>query len=279
MSKITYISDFYVSEVAGGGEYNDDVLIRELDKIGHDVELHKSQSVRILDINNAEFIIISNFCLLPDVIIKQILDKKYIIYEHDHKYLLNRNPAKYKDYLAPKAEIINRQFYKNAVAVLCQSKFHADIVKANLELDNIVSLGGNLWSDQCYRLFEKMCVAPKNNIHAVLNSPIKHKGTKKAIHYCELSNISYNLVADKDPLKFLEKLSAHDTFVFLPETPETLSRVVVEARMMGMSTKTTKNIGAIHEEWFSKKGLDLINYMRYIKQEEIINIVLEKLNA
>ena len=40
-----------------------------------------------------------------------------------------------------------------------------------------------------------------------------------------------------------------------------------------------KNIGAIHEEWFSKKGLDLINYMRYNKQEEIINVVLEKLNA
>ena len=47
---------------------------------------------------------------------------------------------------------------------------------------------------------------------------------------------------------------------------------------MGMATKTTNNIGAIHEDWFSKKGLDLIDNMRY-KQEEIINIVLESLNV
>jgi hypothetical protein len=43
--------------------------------------------------------------------------------------------------------------------------------------------------------------------------------------------------------------------------------------MMGMGTKTTNNVGAVHEEWFSKKGLDLIEHMRY-KKEEIINITL-----
>ena len=279
MSRITYISDFYINEINGGGEHNDDVLIKELDKLGHDLELHKSESIRVLDIQNAEFIIVSNFCLMPNAVLKHILDKKYIIYEHDHKYLSHRNPAKYKDYLAPKTEIINRQFYKSASAVLCQSEFHANIVRRNLRLDNIISLGGNLWSDQCFELFEKLCTAPKNNIHAILNSPIKHKGTKKALHYCELNNINYNLVADRDPIKFLEKLATNDTLVFFPETPETLSRIVVEARMMGMSTKTTKNIGAIHEEWFSKKGLDLIDYMRYNKRKEIVNVVLEKLNA
>jgi len=47
--------------------------------------------------------------------------------------------------------------------------------------------------------------------------------------------------------------------------------------MMGMKTRTTNNIGAIHEEWFSKKGLDLIEYMRY-RQEEIINITLSYLD-
>ena len=66
--------------------------------------------------------------------------------------------------------------------------------------------------------------------------------------------------------------------MFFPKTPETLSRIVVEARMMGMGTKTTNNIGAIHEEWFSKKGLDLIEFMRY-RQDEIVNVVLESLNV
>ena len=76
---------------------------------------------------------------------------------------------------------------------------------------------------------------------------------------------------------FIKDLGQYKTLVFFPQTPETLSRIVVEARMMGMSTKTTNNVGAIHEDWFEKKGLDLINYLRYNKKKEIINTILETL--
>jgi len=277
MNRITYISDFYADEVVGGGELNDDVLIKELDRLGYDIELHKSETVRILDIQQAECIVISNFCLLPNAIIKKILNKKYIIYEHDHKYLSHRNPSVYTDYLAPKLEIINREFYKNASAVLCQSDFHANIVRKNLQLENIISLGGNLWSDESFDIFEQICKLPKSNTHAILDCKQSHKGTKKAIYYCNKNNIDYELVADVSPINFLKKLGAHGTLVFFPETPETLSRIVVEARMMGMSTKTTKNIGAIHEDWFHKKGAALIEHMKN-KKKNIVKTVLENLN-
>ena len=104
-----------------------------------------------------------------------------------------------------------------------------------------------------------------------------HKGTKKAIYYCNKNNIDYELVADVNPINFLKKLGVHGTLVFFPETPETLSRIVVEARMMGMSTKTTKNIGAIHEDWFHKKGAALIEHMKN-KKKNIVKTVLENLN-
>ena len=279
MNRIAYISDFYADEVVGGGELNDDVLIKELGRLGYDIELYKSATVRILDIQQAESIVVSNFCLLPTAIIEKIINKKYIIYEHDHKYLRHRNPSVYADYLAPKSEIINRKFYKNASVVLCQSDFHANIVRKNLQLENIISLGGNLWSDESFDIFEQICKLPKSNTHAILDCKQPHKGTKKAIYYCNKNNIDYELIADVNPINFSKKLGAHGTLAFFPETPETLSRIVVEARMMGMSTKTTKNIGAIHEEWFSKKGLDLIDYMRYNKRKEIVNIVLESLNV
>ena len=67
-----------------------------------------------------------------------------------------------------------------------------------------------------------------------------------------------------------------NALVFFPKSPEILSRVVVEARMMGMKTMTTKNVGAIHEEWFSKKGPDLIDEMRN-KRIEIPKRILESL--
>jgi hypothetical protein len=46
--------------------------------------------------------------------------------------------------------------------------------------------------------------------------------------------------------------------------------------MMGMKTMTTKNVGAIHEEWFEKKGTDLIDEMRN-KRIEIPKRILESL--
>ena len=78
--------------------------------------------------------------------------------------------------------------------------------------------------------------------------------------------------------KFLKHLGSYSTLVFFPKTPETLSRIVVEARMMGMATKTTKNIGAIHEDWFDKKGLDLIQYMRK-KRNYITDTILDILDG
>ena len=73
---------------------------------------------------------------------------------------------------------------------------------------------------------------------------------------------------------FLERIGANDTLLFLPKTPETLSRIVVEARMMGMKVITNARVGATKEEWFKLKGKELIDLMKQ-KREEIPSKVLE----
>ena len=75
-------------------------------------------------------------------------------------------------------------------------------------------------------------------------------------------------MSSPDYNKFLSLLSENDKFIFLPKTPETLSRVVVEARMMGLKIITNENVGASYEAWFDFKGLDLIEQMR-IKRIDI----------
>ena len=39
--------------------------------------------------------------------------------------------------------------------------------------------------------------------------------------------------------------------------------------MMDMRVLTTKNVGALGEKWFSKKGIDLIQYMCHTKRVKI----------
>ena len=151
MSKIVFIADFFANEVGGGGELNNQELVEILRSRGAHVLEVKSNRLTPLFISECSTevkFIVSNFVMLSEES-KTMLqnDREYIIYEHDHKYVRSRNPANYDNFIAPKSEIINFNFYKNAKSVLCQSKFHANIVKSNLELDNIISLGGNLWSE------------------------------------------------------------------------------------------------------------------------------------
>ena len=279
MSDILFIADFFVDQVVGGGELSNESLMDKLRGRGYIVRPINSHRVGRNDILQSKSVIVSNFINLSEDIKKCLESTNYVIYEHDHKYLRSRDPSIYPNFLVPNGLIINKEFYRNAIAVLCQSTFHAGIVKSNLQLDNIISLGGNLWSDEHFLLLEQVCrEVEKKPTYAIMQSNTPHKNTHKAIQYCEALGLDYVLIPPSDPATFLRELGSHSTLIFFPKTPETLSRIVVEARMMGMNTKTTNNIGAIHEEWFSKKGLDLIKYMRY-KQEEIVNVVLENLNV
>lgn len=280
-NKIIYISDFFVNEVLGGGELNDFELLKILDSQGSNIEKIKSNHVtlHILKENKDSNFIISNFINLKkeckDYIIRSC---KYIIYEHDHKYLLSRNPAIYKDYKAPNDQLINVEFYKNAAAVLCQSSFHKNIIQKNLNIENIINLSGNLWSTESLQIMRVLNNREKKDAFSIMNSNIPHKNTRETVFYCEQKGFEYLLISSQNYQEFLSLLSTNNKFIFLPKTPETLSRVVVEARMMGMKTFTNKNIGASYESWYKMKGEGLIDTMKE-KRTTIPQTILEVLNG
>ena len=271
MSKnITYISDFFVDHVIGGGELNDDELIKLLEERKYKVKKTQSHLVNskfLLD-NEGSFFVISNFCnLSPES--KGWISKncRYVIYEHDHKYLNTRNPADFENFKAPQDAIRDFFFYKGAEFVIAQSTFHKNIIQDNLGLDNIFSISGNLWSTSSLEKLRENCKKEKNNKCSILSSNILHKNTAGAVRYCERNDLEYELVASNDYIDFLDKLGSNQTFVFFPKTPETLSRVIVEARMMGMSVKTNALVGACDESWFKLKGEALIDHMIQKRQE------------
>jgi len=276
--KIIYVSDFLAEDVIGGAELNDHELLSLLKNGEHEVSTIRAREVSsdLIEQNKENKFIISNFTHLSEQLKKELQDCRYVIYEHDHKYLPSRDPSKYKDFLAPKEEIINYEFYKKANAVFCQSKFHASIAEKNLKLDNIISLGGSLWSEESLTLLETLLRREKKDKCSIMDSLIPSKNTATAIKFCKAKGLEYDLVNSPFYKEFLSKLGANDTLVFFPSTPETLSRVVVEARMMDMKVVTNGLVGASHEDWFEMKGPALIDFMRE-KKKEIFNVVLGKL--
>ena len=203
------------------------------------------------------------------------LKTNYIIYEHDHKYLKSRNPAVYKDFLAPEGAIVNRDFYNNAKAVLCQSQFHMEIIKKNIDLLNLVNLSGNLWSVSALKLIEELSKVSKQKKCSIMDSNIPHKNTNDAVNLCLVKKMEYELISSNVYNEFLAALGNNEKFVFLPKTPETLSRVAVEARMMNMSLIANNMLGATKEPWFKKKGKELIDIVYQMRDDipsKIINL-------
>lgn len=272
-SSFLYISDFFLSDIVGGGELNDHELCSILGALKI-----RSQFVTLDFLSNHRDsnIIVSNYInLSQDCILELIKNHDYVIYEHDHKYLKNRNPAAYENYQAPKSELVNVDFYKNANAVFCQSTFHENIIKKNIDITNVCNVSGNLWSVESLRILDILSKKEKRDRYSILNSGTWHKNTSETSFYCDKKGFKYDLISSSDYNEFLSLMSNNDKFIFLPKTPETLSRVIVEARMMGIKVITNKNVGASYEPWFSLKGSDLINYMKN-KREEIPKLIMEK---
>jgi len=274
--EIIYIADYLSSVNPGGAELNDRVLIKSLYDMGHRINAAQSRGffgsiIEECRQKNA-FLIISNFWEMPPESIEQVQASfDYVIYEHDHKYIKGRNPIKYKNFKAPDSDIINKDFYLCAKKIFCQSSFHESIVRKNLgEKIKTYNISGNLWSNENYDYMKKMSLKKKSKRYSILKSSIGHKNTYGAIQYCEKRGIEYDLIESSDYLSFLDQISNNETLLFLPHSPETLSRIVVESRMMGMKVITNKLVGAQYEKWFSSKGNELIDIMSE-KNKEVLN--------
>jgi len=270
--EVVFVADFFVEHILGGGELNNEELILILKERGYSVSKKQSHTITLDYLREKEkaFFIISNFLNLTPECKESLKNLDYAIYEHDHKYLRSRNPATYGDFKAPQRDLLNYYFYKNAIAVLGQSAFHKQIIEKNLQLPNVINLGGNLWSLKSLKKIREISQREKKEQCSILNSAIEHKNTAGALKYCSAKGLPYRLISNPDYFEFLEELGTNSKFVFFPQTPETLSRVIVEARMMGLAVTTNNLVGATSEEWFKLKGEELIDLM-IEKREEITN--------
>jgi len=279
MKSVIFISDFFVDEVRGGGELVDNHLIDLLST--RKVKIKKIKSVNVTESfiksNSDKIYVISNFTLLPPRCKTLLQTVKYFIFEHDHKYTMDRDVSLYKDYIVPPERLVNLSFYQNAAAVFCQSKLHFEVIKKNIQSANVINLGCSIWSDEELDVIESSLGNKKKDIFAIVQSSNRIKATPKAVALCKEKNIPYELISSPNYKEFINTLSQYEGLVFLPKVLESFCRLVVEARMLKCKLKTNKNIGCASEEWFKKyKGKELIDFVKH-KRKNVIDTVYEAL--
>jgi len=275
--KVVFLADFFVEDVTGGAEKNDDVLVRWLQDNNL---LFRKIRCSELDIdfllnNKDKIYIISNFvtlnhehkaCLYANEI-------KYIIYEHDYKFDKTRNPLLYKECLIPSTNICNVNFYKKAFKVVTLSTLHRDIFEKNLRYkDNIVNINCSLFDEKTLNYLYELREERKkqnwvNDITGIIDSQNPIKCTKEAVSFAKDRDIKYKLFKDSDYLSFLKKMSRFEKIIIFSGHPEPTPRTAVEAKLLGLKIICNKkNIGVANEYWFGMDGEDLFSEIRKIRE-------------
>lgn len=259
-----FIADFFIEDFKGGAEFVNEEVINLLRKNGHSVEkIHcRNTTPAYIKENCDKFFILSNFMSLSVEAKECLYDVDYILYEHDHKYLVNRNPAEYPNMKAPKQLIVDSEIYYNANAVFCQSKIHKEVLEINLPNVNAINLGSSLWGFDFLESIKGIPTAAQNGRAAIIedSNPIKQQSL--AVEWCEENNISYDLIRADSPLGLAKKLSEYEYLVFFPGVLETFCRVAVEAKMVGCKIYSNQLLGAASEEWFTGDRESIIEEMR-----------------
>ena len=273
MADYCLIADFFYGDFTGGAELNDYSVIQQFKKHGIDVDTKYCKEITkqyLVENSNTNFIV-ANFVTLPPHLIDFMSDNnKYVIYEHDHKYLKRRNPIFYKNYLAPKEELANIKFYKNAKKVICLTQLAVDVLRANTGLNNVVKIGASVWRDEDLDYILELIDQEKNDKFAVMdsNNPIKKR--QQCIDFCNNMNLKFDLIKDPDHREFLKLLSHYKGLVFMTGHLETCCRLLVEAKMVNCEIKYQKKlIGAASEDWFELNGEELIKEIRKISNDSV----------
>lgn len=265
MKRLIWIADLYAAQYAGGAELVNEIMIEGLESLGWTVEKWYSAETtkeRLLENVDSKFIVGNFLQIQPEAYMTLIEQCDYILYEHDHKYVRTRDPSMFQNYIAPANMIVNTPIYRNARAVLCQSTLHANVVKNNLLLSNVVDMSCSLWSAQELQVLKDNCNAEKNGKAFILNSDNPIKGTAAAIEWCKQNGVEYDLHGPLPHSELMQKMSEYEKLVFFPTTLESFNRLIVEARALNCQLVTNKNNGATYQDWFaSLKGDELIQYM------------------
>ena len=278
--KVLLISDEeYSIKNNGGAECNNHEIIKLLNSSGIKCDFLTTHEFnnKAGFINDYDLYIVSNFYFISENAKTFLYGKKYIITEHDYKFVRERNPCFYPNLTVPPEKVVHLDFYRNAKFVLVQSNFQKEVFGRSVKLDNIINFSGNLWADDTLDLILSLSKTPKNGKAAILGEDdYGIKGRDISIEFCKKVHLKYELLPKTDHHSFLKNLSKYSTYVFFPRSPETLSRVSIEARLMGLSVITSDYTAAVHESFFDYESNKMIEYIKD-KPKQILKLITDLL--
>ena len=258
---------------SGGAELNDAVALqyfRQKKILKQSVKCTELTPQKVEENLDCLFFI-CNFWSLGELTKKTLASSAdYVIYEHDYKFLKNRNPVTFPNFKVPSAEYhhSNIDFYQKAQKVICLSEMHRDIFTKNIQLNNICNINCSLFTDDKIKMLLDLSKTPKTKDYAIIDDPNPTKRRDSTIDWCHRNDIKFDLISHPDNRSFLEILAAYKHLVFMTGHPEPTPRIAVETKLMGVNLIAPKQlIGVAHEYWWKWSPEEIAAELAKIREE------------
>jgi len=281
--KIYYVADFFQKDEDFGGAAMSDNAFMERLRDNNDIVFEHISYKYLKPIEEDAFYIVANRSLFPRDYLKEMEKASYVIIEHDHQYdkgqpgTNGRNPYMYgPEGIVPDEFKWDLDFYRKADAVFLQTDFHKELCEKNNIEGNLISLKTTVFTKGELSLLRKVLNKdiPCVKEFGILESGVWLKGTANAVQTCQINKWEYQMIKPQPTRElFLEEIAKYATLVFIPLSPESCCRFVMEAKMLGLNIITTANYGAPLSEWFSLKGAELIDEIERLIIEESIPLI------
>lgn len=195
-----------------------------------------------------------------------LMGQKFCHVAHDFLFTGSRIPNMFPDCLVPEEHKLNVDFLQAAQTLFMQSSLQEGIFRKN-GFNNLSNLDGNLWT--AAEISEMLNFYPrgKNGRAAIIAGD--HKGEPGSVEWCKHLNLSFDIIPSMVYSKFLKTLSDYSVYVFHPLILESFCRVLIEAKVMGVTPLTTDACGAVHSDLWQYNGPELGEKLNE-KREEII---------
>ena len=285
-TKVVFVSDFFKEQYSGGAELTTDALWQRCPYKSQRV-FAKDVSMDTLQQGHGAFWIFGNFASMNlDLIPAIVANMKYAVLEYDYKYCRYRSPEKHKFAEQKECDCEESQhgkmisaFYLGAKNLFwmseAQMRHYCKVFPFLLDSE-ILSQGpqnivlSSVFDDEFFVKIKELRQAAEGKDRKgwiVLGSNSWVKGAEQAEQWCKDMELEYEVVWNLPYHVLLEKLSAAEGFVYLPQGMDTCPRMVIEAKLLNCRLHINDNVQQRHEEWFDTDNLEHIEEYLYGARE------------
>ena len=291
---IFFVQDFfhgdyspeYGRKIVGGAEAHDKVLIEALKRKFNVLCVRSKDLTHSLVKEHRDKVwFLSNFgCVDPAVRMKFIeYGVKYFIYEHDHKYVIGRNPIVFPNFIAPPQYVDNKEFLCGARTVYVNTDLSRTLMMKNLRVGpreiNIFNVQGNFFDDETFNRIEELNASniQRKTKGFILRSNQQAKSHEPSVNFCNERLIEYDLLDQCDYDEILIRLRSYSFIVYFTHCVDTFCRLIAEANMLNCRVITDPtNMGIYSERAVVKlRGSQMIDYLRTRRDDVIEHMIQE----